>query len=72
VRKPVTVLSVIVVTTYRLLNKPINNLNCVFSRKTRYNIVTNLHYAGHPLPRGDVTGDAAVTTQLWTALGSVP
>jgi hypothetical protein len=33
VRKPVTVLSVIVVTTCRLLNKPINNLNGVFSRQ---------------------------------------
>jgi hypothetical protein len=36
------------------------------------NIVTYLHYAGHPLPRGDVTVDTAVTTQLWTALGRVP
>jgi hypothetical protein len=31
--KPVTVLSVTVVTTCRLLNKPITNLNGVFSRK---------------------------------------
>jgi hypothetical protein len=34
--------------------------------------VTYLHYAGHSLPRSDVTGDTAVTTQLWKALGSVP
>jgi hypothetical protein len=27
------------------------------------NIVTDLHYSGHPFPRGDVTGDTAVTTQ---------
>jgi hypothetical protein len=26
-------------------------------------IVTDLHYAGHPLPRSYVTGDTAVTTQ---------
>jgi hypothetical protein len=25
--------------------------------------VTDLHYAGHPLPCSDVTGDTAVTTQ---------
>jgi hypothetical protein len=31
---------------------------------TVQNIVTYLHYAGHPLPRGAVTGDTAVTTQL--------
>jgi hypothetical protein len=36
------------------------------------NTVTYLHYAGHPLPRSDVTGDTMVTTQLWIALGSVP
>jgi hypothetical protein len=28
-----------------------------------YNIVTYLHYKGHPLPRSDVTGDTTVTTQ---------
>jgi hypothetical protein len=38
VRKPVTVLSVIVVTTGKLLNKPITNPNGVFSSETRYNI----------------------------------
>jgi hypothetical protein len=36
--KPVTVLSVIVVTIGRLLNKPVTNLNGVFSRKTRYSL----------------------------------
>jgi hypothetical protein len=33
--------------------------------------VTYLHYAGHPLPRGDVTVDTAVTVQLWTALAAL-
>jgi hypothetical protein len=40
VRKPVTVLPVIVVTIGRLLNKPVNNPNAVFSGKTRYNTLT--------------------------------
>jgi hypothetical protein len=32
--------------------------------KMTENIVTHSCYAGHPLPRGDVTWDTAVTTQL--------
>jgi hypothetical protein len=77
--KPVTVLSVIVVTTCRLLNKPITNPNGVFSSKTRANlvseVVTNLdtpqtnYFASSILLlyNGDAAGDgnAAEGNQGW-------
>jgi hypothetical protein len=59
---------------YLYYNRYVDDIFIIYnqSKITPQHIVMYLHYAGHPLPRCDVTVDTAVTTQLWTALGSVP